>query len=74
MIERPDSIIFANAKNNLAGNEYWKGKVFKAYLPKRAHLAQSQIDQPFVMLTDDYELRSNLRGLVTEMLGKIHGI
>lgn len=74
MIERPDSVIFANARNNLAGNEYWKGKVFKAYLPKRAHLAQSQIDQPFVMLTDDFDLRSNLRGLVTEMLGKIHGI
>lgn len=73
MVERPDSIIFTNAKNNLAGNAHWKDKVFKSYLPKRAELAKSQIEQPFIMLMDDYDLRSNLRGLVKEMLEKIDG-
>jgi chromosome partitioning protein len=73
MVERPDSVIFTNAKNNLAGNDYWKDKVFKAYMPKRSDLAKSQIEQPFIMLMDDYDLRGNLRGLVKEMLEKIDG-
>lgn len=73
MVERPDSIIFTNAKNNLAGNAYWQDKVFKSYMPKRADLAKSQIEQPYIMLMDDYDLRGNLRGLVEEMLGKIDG-
>ena len=73
MVERPDSVIFANARANLAGNDFWKAKVFKSYIPKRSELAKSQLEQPFMMLMDDYELRSNLRGLVTEMLEKIDG-
>lgn len=73
MVERPDSIIFTNAKNNLAGNEFWKEKVFESYIPKRSNLAKSQLQQPFVMLMDDFDLRANLRGLVTEMLEKIDG-
>ena len=73
MVERPDSIIFSNAKSNLAGNDQWKDKVFKSYMPKRSDLAKTQLDQPFIMLMEDYDLRSNLRGLVTEILEKIHG-
>lgn len=73
MVERPDSIIFTNAKNNLAGNAQWKDKVFKSYMPKRSDLAKSQLEQPFIMLMDDYELRANLRGLATEILEKIDG-
>lgn len=73
MVERPDSVIFTNAKSNLAGNKHWKDKVFKSYIPKRSDLAKSQLDQPFIMLMDDYDLRSNLRGLVAEILEKIDG-
>ena len=73
MVERPDSIIFSNAKANLAGNVFWKDKVFKSYMPKRSGLAKSQLEQPFMMLMDDFELRANLRGLVAEMLEKIDG-
>jgi chromosome partitioning protein len=73
MVERPDSVIFTNAKNNLASNAQWKDKVFKAYIPKRADLARSQLEQPFIMLMDDYDLRANLRKLVAEILEKIDG-
>ena len=50
-----------------------QNKVFKSYMPKRSELAKSQLEQPFMMLMDDYELRANLRGLVTEILEKIDG-
>ena len=73
MVERPDSIIFSNAKANLASNEFWKNKVFKSYIPKRSGLAKSQIEQPFMMLMGDFELRASLRGLVEEILEKIDG-
>ena len=73
MVERPDSVIFANAKSNLAGNEQWKDKVFKSYMPKRSDLAKTQLDQPFIMLMEDYDLRLNLRGLVAEIMEKIDG-
>jgi chromosome partitioning protein len=73
MVDRPDSVIFTNAKNNLANNALWKGKVFKSYLPKRSDLARSQLDQPFIMLMEDFDLRANLRGLVAEILEKIDG-
>lgn len=74
MVERPDSVIFANAKANLAGNEMWKGKVFKSYMPKRSELARSQLNQPFIMQMDDYELRASLRHLVDEILERIDGL
>lgn len=73
MVDRPDSVIFTNAKGNLASNIQWKDKVFKAYIPKRADLAKSQLEQPFIMLMDDYDLRTNLRKLVAEILEKIDG-
>lgn len=73
MVERSDSVIFANAKGNLAANDFWKDKVFKSYIPKRSDLAKSQLDQPFMMLMDNFDLRANLRGLVTEILEKING-
>lgn len=71
MVERHDSIIFSNAKQNLAGNIHWKDKVFKAYMLKRADLAKTQLSQPFIMHGSDFDLRGNLKALVEEMLEKI---
>lgn len=71
MVDRPDSTIFHTAKSNLLGNEYWKDKVFNNYLPKRTELAKSQVEQPYILLMEDYELRSGLRGIVKEMTEKI---
>jgi chromosome partitioning protein len=68
MVERPDSITFSTAKQNLLGNEYWKDYLFEQYLPKRSALARQQLDQPFILKMDDYDLRSSLTGIVTKML------
>ncbi len=71
MVERHDSIIFSNAKQNLAGNTQWKDRVFKAYILKRSELAKTQLSQPFIMLGSDFDLRNNLKAFVEEMLVKI---
>lgn len=73
MVERSDSIILTNAKNNLTENSHWKDKIFKSYIPKRSDLAKSQLQQPFMMVMRDYDLRLNLGELVKEILEKIDG-
>lgn len=71
MVDRPDSVIYSNARANLAGNRLWKDRVFKAYMPKRTELARHQLSQPFIMLMEDYDLRQNLKVLVEEILEKV---
>lgn len=71
MVERPDSIVYSNAKSDLAGNALWKDRVFTSYMPKRAELARQQLSQPFISLMEDYDLRRNLKLLVDELLEKL---
>jgi chromosome partitioning protein len=68
MVERPDSVIFSTAKQNLLDNAYWKDYLFNAYLPKRAELARQQLGQPFILKMDDFKLRQRLIGIVDQML------
>ncbi|HNY46550.1 MAG TPA: AAA family ATPase [Casimicrobium sp.] len=68
MVERPDSVVFSNAKANLLANEYWKNYVLTHYFPKRAELARNQTSQPFVLAMDDFDLRTSLLGLVQQLL------
>jgi chromosome partitioning protein len=69
MVERPDSVIFNTARENLANNAYWKDYVLKQYLPKRSQLAQQQLTQPFILKMEDFELRASLTSLVENILG-----
>jgi chromosome partitioning protein len=71
MVDRPDSTIYYNARMNLASNKFWKDRVFLSYMPKRTELAKQQLQQPFIMKMDDYDLRANLKKLVEEILEKI---
>lgn len=74
MVERPDSVIFNTARDNLANNVYWKDYVLDQYLPKRAGLVRQQLTQPFILNMDDFELRACLTGLVSNLLEEIdHG-
>jgi chromosome partitioning protein len=71
MVERSDSVNLATARSNLKGNNFWNGKVFNSYILKRTDLARQQLNQPYILKMDDYDLRNNLRKLVDEILGKI---
>jgi chromosome partitioning protein len=71
MVDRPDSVIFSTAKQNLLRDPYWKDHLFNQYLPKRAKLAKNQLDQPFILKMDDFELRNRLAAIVTQMLQEI---
>lgn len=68
MVERPDSVVFNSARENLAGNKYWKDYVFSEYLPKRSQLAKQQLVQPYILQMEDFELRASLTGLVEKLI------
>lgn len=71
MVERPDSVVYSNARENLANNKYWKDYVLDQYLPKRAELARQQLTQPFILKMDDFELRASLTKLVQKFVDEI---
>ena len=68
MVDRPDSVMFAEAKANLKTNVYWKDYLFSEHLPKRTRLAGNQLSQPFILKMDDFELRNRLMSIVDEIL------
>ena len=67
MVDRSDSVIYADSKYNLEINPYWKNYLFTEYLPKRAQLARYQLTQPFILDIDDFELRSRLMKIVEQI-------
>ncbi len=71
MVERPDSIVFTDARANLSQNPYWKNYVRPHYLAKRSELAKQQLTQPFILKMEDFDLRANLTGLVKGFLEEI---
>lgn len=71
MVERPDSIAYSTARENLAANQYWKDYILDQCLQKRADLARQQLSQPFILKMDDFELRASLTKLVQTLVDKI---
>lgn len=71
VVERPDSVIFATAKHNLNANALWKGKLFDTHIQKRTELAKHQLDQPYILKMEDYDLRINLQALVVQILERM---
>lgn len=68
LVERSDSVTFAQGKENLLGNAYWKDYVYSSYLPKRTGYSKTQLSQPFILKHDDFDLRNSLKEIVGEML------
>lgn len=68
MVERPDSILFTDAMRNLRGNAYWKDYIYSCHLPKKADIARQQLENPFILLMDDYALRRKLTDIVDKIL------
>lgn len=71
LVERSDSVLFSEGKQNLLGNDYWKDYLYENYMPKRTAYSKLQIDQPFILKHDDFELRESLKGIVLEMLEEL---
>lgn len=71
MVERPDSIVYTNARANLLADPYWSKYLMPPYLAKRSELVKQQLTQPFILNMDDFELRASLTKLVDAFLEEI---
>ncbi|MDH4652177.1 ParA family protein [Pseudomonas sp. BN606] len=74
MVERPDSVLFGEAMRSLKGNEFWKKYVFECHLPKKSDLARQQLEQPFILLMEDYSLRKKLNDIVDKIIKGVEGV
>jgi chromosome partitioning protein len=70
-VDRPDSIVYHTARHNLLHDPYWKDYLFNPYLPKRSELARFQLEQPYILKMDDFDLRNALQKIVEKILTEI---
>ncbi|WP_367344931.1 ParA family protein [Stenotrophomonas bentonitica] len=71
LVERPDSIPYYQGRENLLKSDFWKSYLYDNYLPKRTGFARTQIEQPFILHYDDFDLRESLKGVVNELLEEL---
>lgn len=71
MVERLDSVVYRNAVQSLEGNAFWADYLYGVHLSKKTELARNQLNQPFILRMDDYNLRNQLREIVSKMLSEM---
>jgi chromosome partitioning protein len=74
LVERVDSVVFRQAKRNIKGNEFWSKYLCDSHIPKKTHLAKNQINQPFMLDTDDFDLRTKLLSVVNELFPELSNV
>ncbi|NOU95625.1 AAA family ATPase [Paenibacillus sp. LMG 31456] len=70
-VAEENTYVFRDARRNLARSEVWKDKIFIKSLPKRVEVARRQLKQEFILDIDDSLLKSNLVGIVKELIERI---
>jgi len=71
IIERSDSTTYREAKTNLEKNPVWQNKLICNVFPKRTGYARTQLTQPFVLSSDDYELRNSIKEISKEIMARL---
>lgn len=65
------TIVFRRAKENLAVSSRWKNLVFKRFLPKRTEVARQQLNQQFILSSNDIGLKKSIVNITNELLSRI---
>ncbi|MCP4744886.1 MAG: ParA family protein [Desulfobacteraceae bacterium] len=65
------TIVFRQAKENLANNDRWKNLVFSRFLPKRTEVARQQLNQQLILTSNNNELKQSLVNITKEFLERI---
>lgn len=65
------TIVFRRAKENLSSNRRWKNFVFNRFLPKRTEVARQQLNQQFILSSNDDGLKQSLVNITNEFLSRI---
>jgi chromosome partitioning protein len=65
------TIVFKRAQENLANNKRWKNLVFSRFLPKRTEVARQQLNQQFILSSNDDGLKQSLVNITNELLTRM---
>lgn len=65
------TIVYKTAKRNLAASTRWKDLVFKRFLPKRTEVARQQLNQHFILASNDIGLKQSIVNITNELLSRI---
>lgn len=72
-IVEENTVVFRRAKENLGANIRWKKLVFKKFLPKRTEVARQQLNQDFILSSNDPILKTSISNITNEFLLRING-
>lgn len=70
-IAEDNTIVFRRAKENLAASDRWKDLVFSRFLPKRTEVARQQLNQQFILSSNDIGLKQSIVNITNELLSRI---
>jgi chromosome partitioning protein len=70
MVERDDSIVFTQAKQQIRAGD-WKNLLYKKHIPKRADIAKFQLNKTFILDMNDGIAKASISGVVDELLNRL---
>jgi chromosome partitioning protein len=65
------TIVYRRAKENLATSKRWKNLVFSRFLPKRTEVARQQLNQLFILSSNDGGLKQSIVNITNEFLSRM---
>lgn len=65
------TIVYKNAVSNLSKSDRWKKLLYRSYLPKKTIVAREQLQQRFILDSENDVLKASLTGIVRELLAKV---
>ncbi len=66
------TIVYKTAKKNLKKSERWKKLVFGRFMPKRTEVARQQLNQQFILSSNDIGLKNSIIQITNELLSRIN--
>lgn len=66
-----NTIVYRKALQNLSSSKRWKNLVFNRIFPKRTEVARQQLNQQFILSSNDDGLKQNIVHITNELLSRI---
>ena len=66
-----NTVVLRNAKANLTNDIYWNKYLYPVTLPKRTDIAKGQLDQIHILDSDNYEAKTAITAITTELINRV---
>ena len=66
-----NTVVLRNAKENLTKDKFWNKYLYPVTLPKRTDIAKGQLDQIHILDSDNYEAKTAITSITTELINRV---